>query len=174
MRVWKFLSTFPFFGWTIILKITFIWELDGKNNLYVLEEEWWNKLTALAVALFSAFGQGHNIVLGKHPGFVCELSALSTQWLAAGVTVIHGPSILCTYVHAHTVKKMCRNYYCWCISKNEVHVLFRHLCFALHITVSTLYYTVCQIIHQELDQTVLWGKCICPLHDWGVSARNLH
>lgn len=57
---------------------------------------WRNKLTALGVPFFGAFGQGHNIMLGKHPGFVCELSALSTQWLAAGVTVIHHSSILCT------------------------------------------------------------------------------
>lgn len=44
---------------------------------------------------FGAFGQRHDLMVGKHSGFVCHLSTRSTQRLTAGVAVVHHPYVLC-------------------------------------------------------------------------------
>lgn len=51
-------------------------------------------LTALPVFGFGAFGHGHDLVVGEHPGAVRQLPAGAAQGLAAGVTVVHQPRIL--------------------------------------------------------------------------------
>lgn len=49
---------------------------------------------ALPVFGFGAFGQGYDLMMGKHSGLVCQLPAGATQWLATSVTVVHHPSVL--------------------------------------------------------------------------------
>ena len=51
-------------------------------------------LTALPVFGSGAFGQGNNLMVGKHFGFVSQLPAGAAKWLAAGVTVVHHLCIL--------------------------------------------------------------------------------
>lgn len=51
-------------------------------------------LTALPVFGFGTFGQGHDLMVGKHSGLVSQLSAGATQRLATSVAVVHHPSVL--------------------------------------------------------------------------------
>lgn len=51
-------------------------------------------LTALPVFGFSAFGQGNNLMVGKHSGLVSQLPAGAAQWLGASVTKVHHPCVL--------------------------------------------------------------------------------
>lgn len=51
-------------------------------------------LTALPVFGFGAFGQGYNLMMGKHSGLVCQLPAGAAQWLVTSVTVVHHPGVL--------------------------------------------------------------------------------
>lgn len=51
-------------------------------------------LTALCVFGFGAFGHGHDLVVGEHPGAVRQLPAGAAQGLAAGVAVVHQSWIL--------------------------------------------------------------------------------
>ena len=51
-------------------------------------------LTALPVFGFGAFGQGHDVVVGKHSGLVSQLPAGAAQWLTASVTEVHHPRVL--------------------------------------------------------------------------------
>lgn len=51
-------------------------------------------LTALPVFGFSAFGHGHDLVVGEHPGAVRQLPAGAAQGLAASVAVVHQSRIL--------------------------------------------------------------------------------
>lgn len=52
-------------------------------------------LTTLPVFGFGAFGQGHDLMVGKHPGLVCQLLAGTAQRLATGIAVKHQPCVLC-------------------------------------------------------------------------------
>lgn len=52
-------------------------------------------LTAVPVFSFGAFGQGYNLVVGKHSGLVSQLPAGGAQWLATSVTEVHHPCVLC-------------------------------------------------------------------------------
>lgn len=52
-------------------------------------------LTAIPVFSFGAFGQGYNLVVGKHSGLVSQLPAGGAQWLATSVTEVHHPCVLC-------------------------------------------------------------------------------
>lgn len=52
------------------------------------------KLTALPVFGLGTFGQGHNLMVGKHSGLVSQLPAGAAQWLAASVAVKHHYGIL--------------------------------------------------------------------------------
>lgn len=51
-------------------------------------------LTALPVFGFGTFGQGHNLMVGKHSGLVSQLPAGAAQWLATSVAVVHHPGVL--------------------------------------------------------------------------------
>lgn len=51
-------------------------------------------LTTLPVFGFGAFGQGYNLMVGKHSGLVSQLPAGAAQWLATSVTVEHHPCVL--------------------------------------------------------------------------------
>lgn len=57
------------------------------------------ELTAFPVFGFGAFGQQDDLVVGKHPGLVCRLSAGGAEGLAAGVAVIHHSCFLCAHKH---------------------------------------------------------------------------
>lgn len=51
-------------------------------------------LTALSVFGFGSFGQGYNLMVGKHSGLVSQLSAGGAQWLVTSVTIEHHPCLL--------------------------------------------------------------------------------
>lgn len=51
-------------------------------------------LTALPVFGFGTFGQGHDLMVGKHSGLVSQLPAGAAQRLATSVAVVHHPSVL--------------------------------------------------------------------------------
>lgn len=50
--------------------------------------------TTFFVGFFGALCQGDNLVAGKHLGFVGGFPAVSTQWLATSVAIIHCIHIL--------------------------------------------------------------------------------
>ena len=65
--------------------------LDGQTD------QWMDTaLTALPVLGFGALGHGHDVMVGEHPGPVCQLPAGAAQRLAAGVAVEHQSRILHT------------------------------------------------------------------------------
>ncbi len=68
----------------------------------------WSKLqvalTALPVFGFAAFGQRHDLMVGKHSGLVSQLPAGAAQWLTASVTEVHHPFVLHENKHKSTGK----------------------------------------------------------------------
>ena len=51
-------------------------------------------LTALPVGGFGALGQGHDVVVGEHPGLVGGLPARPAQGLVTRVAEVHTPRVL--------------------------------------------------------------------------------
>lgn len=77
------------------------------NSMAVSFQFLWSKLqealTAFSVFGFGAFGQRYNLMVGKHSGLVCQLSAGGAERLTARVTVEHHHRVLQnTHIHTNT------------------------------------------------------------------------
>lgn len=121
---------------------------------------WRNKPTALAVPFFGAVGQGHNIMLGKHPGFVTVAGCRCYS----NTSLQHPMHILytCTFSQKYVLFLL--------MPENKLKHIFSYLCFAFHITVSKLYFTVCRIIHSASGP--LGEVHLCPSRLRGTCKRR--